>query len=102
MAPLLSGRRAAVLDLAACVVGGAIGERGPMLCSISTAETMCGASVDTGRGDTALVRCAVSCAALSAASAVDFLTGEESRSERSSAGRGVWAVAHYSTRRLMG
>ena len=88
MAPLLIGRRAAVLDLAACVVGGAIGERGgPMLCSISTAETMCGASVDTGRGDTALVRCAVSRAALSAASAVDFLTGEESRSERSSAGR---------------
>ena len=89
MAPLLSGRRAAVLDLAACVMSGAIGEGGPMLCSISTAETMCGASVDTGRGDTVLVRCAVSCAALSAASAVDFLTGEESRSERSSAGRCV-------------
>lgn len=90
MAPLLSGRRAAVLDLAvmaACLVSGAIGEPGPTLCSISTAETMCGASVDTGRGDTVLVRCAVSRAALSAASAVDFLTGEESRSERSSAGR---------------
>ena len=92
MAPPLSGRRVTVLDLAACVVSGAIGatgaigKPGPTLCSMSTVEMMCGARVGTGRGDTALVRCAVSRAALSATSAVDSPTGEESSSERSSAG----------------
>ena len=82
-APPLCGRRAAP-GLEACVVSGAVGAHARTLCSMSTAEAMCGARVETCCGDTG--RCAVSRAALSAASAAVSPTDELSRSERSSAG----------------
>ena len=86
-APPLCGRRTAAPGLAAYVASGAIGAHARTLCSISTAEAMCTergeASCCCCCGDTA--RCAVSRAALSALSAAASPTGEESRSDRSSA-----------------
>ena len=86
-APPLCGRRAAAPGLAAYVASGAIGAHARTLCSISTAEAMCTERGEASCcccccccGDTA--RCAVSRAALSAAASP---TGEESRSDRSSA-----------------
>ena len=86
-APPLCGRRAAAPGFVAYVASGAIGAHARTLCSISTAEAMCTERGEASCcccccccGDTA--RCAVSRAALSAAASP---TGEESRSDRSSA-----------------
>lgn len=87
-APPLCGRRAAAPGFVAYVASGAIGAHARTLCSESTAEVMCTERGEVSCccccGDTA--RCAASRAALSALSAAASPVGEESRSDRSSAG----------------